>query len=55
MINRIPNQYLEMAALRYVSHFKIAQAILIDQDIAYAEATLKAGVDEGQLKEMSAY
>lgn len=39
-----------MAALRYVSHFKIAQAIQIDQDIAYVEAVSKAGVDEGQLK-----
>ena len=46
MTNRIPNQYLEVAILRYVSHFKIAQAILIDQDTTYAEA----GVNEGQLK-----
>ena len=50
MTNRIPNQYLEVAILRYVSHFKITQAIPIDQDITYAEATSKAGVDEGQLK-----
>ena len=50
MTNCIPKQCLEMAALRYVSHFKIAQAIPIDQDITYAEAASKAGVDEGQLK-----
>ncbi|EON68389.1 hypothetical protein W97_07647 [Coniosporium apollinis CBS 100218] len=44
------NVYHDLSSLRWIYHFKIAEAVPLDREVAFAEVAATAGVDERQLR-----